>query len=294
MGMYDSIVITGGRGMLAQAIVAALAARKLSAVAVDRAAVDVTREADVRKLFAVHQPTLLINCAAHTKVDLCEDETEKANAINGHAVGVVARSAREHGTFVVHYSTDFVFDGSGRSPYRPDHPVGPLSAYGHSKLLGERLLQEHAPPEWLIVRTAWLYGRGGPSFPRTIVERARKGGPLKVVNDQIGSPTYTPDLAQATLDLLDRRETGIWHLTNSGQTSWFDFARSALGYFKVNANISPVTTAEWFKMRPKQATRPSYSVLDVEPFTRAVGRPMRHWEEALRDFASNVGEGGFS
>ena len=293
MGLYDSVVITGGRGMLARAIVAALESRKVSAIALDRDSVDVTRETDVRRLFSSHKPTILINCAAHTKVDLCEDEAEKADAINGYAVGLLARAAREHGTFLVHYSTDFVFDGTARVPYRTDHPVNPLSAYGRSKLLGERLLQEIAPRAWLIIRTAWLYGRGGPSFPRTIVERARAGGGLKVVNDQVGSPTYTPDLANATLDLLDHSQTGIWNFTNSGQTSWFDFARSALKHFKVDAGISPVTTADWLKMRPKQAIRPSYSVLDIEPYAKVAGRPMRPWEDALQEFAQAVEISGF-
>jgi dTDP-4-dehydrorhamnose reductase len=292
--LYDSIVITGGRGMLAQAIVAALADRNRPAVALDRAAADVTRESEVRNLFATHKPTLLINCSAHTKVDLCEDEAEKADAINGHAVGLLAAMAREYGTFLVHYSTDFVFDGSGTRPYRTDDPVNPLSAYGRSKLLGERKLQENAPAQWLIVRTAWLYGRGGPSFPRTIVERGRQGTPLKVVNDQIGAPTYTPDLARATLDLLDHRQTGVWHLTNSGQTSWYEFAKAALDEFKVNASLAPTTTAEWLQVRPKQAIRPAYSVLDLEPFARAVGRPMRPWREGLADFAAAVERDGFA
>jgi dTDP-4-dehydrorhamnose reductase len=292
MSLYDSIVITGGKGMLAQAIVAALAARNLRAVALDRTAADVTSEESIRAIFRQHKPTLLINCAAHTKVDLCEDEPEKADAINGHAVGLLATQAREHNAVLVHYSTDFVFDGSGHRPYRTDDPVHPLSAYGRSKLLGERKLQENAPSSWLIVRTAWLYGRGGPSFPRTIIERGRQGSPLKVVNDQIGSPTYTPDLASATLDLLDRGQSGLWHVTNSGQTSWYDFARAALEEFGVDAVLGPISTADWLKLRPKQAIRPAYSVLDGEPFAHAVGRPMRHWREALAGYHQAVLDAG--
>jgi dTDP-4-dehydrorhamnose reductase len=284
MSIYDSIVITGGRGMLARAILDALAVRQHRAIALDRNAVDVTREADVRRLFAEHKPTLLINCAAHTKVDLCEDEQEKANAINGQAVGLLAAAAREHGTFLVHYSTDFVFDGAGTRPYRVDDPVRPLSAYGRSKLLGEQQLQANAPAKWLILRTAWLYGRGGASFPRTIIERGRQGAPLKVVSDQVGCPTYTPDLAEATFDLLDREKTGIWHLSNSGSTNWFEFAEAALQEFGVPAEVAPISTADWVKARPKQAIRPAYSVLDVEPFARAAGHPMRPWREGLRDF----------
>jgi len=293
MNLYQSILITGGNGMLAHALVRNLVARRHSAVAVDRGTCDITREQDVNRIFQQHRPTLLFNCAAHTKVDLCEDEAEKADAINGHAVGNLARSCRQAGTFLVHFSTDFVFDGRGTRPYRTDDSTNPLSAYGRSKLLGERLLQKNAPQRWMICRTAWLYGRNGPSFPRTIVARGRAGQPLRVVNDQMGSPTYTEDLAGATLDLIDNGQTGLWHLTNSGSMSWFDFAKAALQEFQVNADVSPTTTEEWFKVRPKSAVRPAYSVLDTEPFTRAVGRPMRPWRDALRDFAKAVSMSGF-
>jgi dTDP-4-dehydrorhamnose reductase len=293
MNTYQSILITGGSGMLAHALVRNLVARRHSAIAVDRGTCDVTRDQDVARLFQQHRPTLLFNCAAHTKVDLCEDEAEKANAINGHAVGALARACKQSGTFLVHFSTDFVFDGKGTRPYRTGDPTNPLSAYGRSKLLGERLLQENAPPRWLICRTAWLYGRNGPSFPRTIVERGRAGQPLRVVNDQIGSPTYTEDLAAAALDLIDKGQGGLWHLTNSGSTSWYDFAAAALEEFHVKAEVSPTTTAEWFKLRPKSAMRPAYSVLDTEPFTKAVGRPMRAWRDALRDYAKAVAASGF-
>lgn len=290
--IYRSIVITGGRGMLAQAFTAALRARGLHAALADRTLCDITRESHVRQFFNEHNPTLLINCAAHTKVDLCEDEREKADAINGHAVGTLAALSRERGTFLVHFSTDFVFDGTSRRPYRADDPVNPLSAYGRSKLLGERKLQENAPDKWLILRTAWLYGRGGPNFPRTIVERARQGQPLKVVNDQIGSPTCTVDLAQATLDLIDRGLTGLWHVTNSGSTSWYEFARAALEEFGLVADISPITTADWLKIRPKQAIRPAYSVLDTEPLARALNRPTRPWSAALADYRNAVQQAG--
>lgn len=292
MSLFDSVVITGGRGMLAKAILEVLHARGISSIALGRDELDLASRGKVAECFEQYHPTLLINCAAHTKVDLCEDEPEKADAINGHAVGYLAAECRKHGTILVHYSTDFVFDGSAQRPYRTDDAVHPLSAYGRSKLLGEQLLQQNPPQRWLILRTAWLYGRGGPSFPRTIIERGRQGHPLKVVDDQIGSPTYTPDLAQATFDLLNGDFAGLWHVTNSGQTSWYEFARAALETFHVQAPISPISTADWLKIRPKQAIRPAYSVLDVEPFSRAIGRPMRPWREALTAFHQNVVQAG--
>ena len=268
MDPYRSIVITGGGGMLALALKNVLDARKLKYVALDRKALDVTSENALKTMFAANEPTLLINCAAHTKVDLCEDEKEKADAINGHGVGYLAKLSREHGTTLVHYSTDFVFNGSGTRPYRTDDPVGPLSAYGSSKLLGEQKLQESPPERWMILRTAWLYGRGGPNFPRTIVERARQGGALKVVNDQIGSPTYTADVAEATFELLDKNAQGIFHVTNTGSTSWHGFAQAAVDEFGVPVKVGETTSAEWLKIRPKQAHRPAYSVLDGSTLKR--------------------------
>jgi dTDP-4-dehydrorhamnose reductase len=294
VSVHDSIVITGGGGMLGHALGRALAARGLHPVLLDRQSLDITREADIARLFQEHCPTLLLNCAAHTKVDLCEQQQELADSINGHAVGLLARQAKAHDTFLVHFSTDFVFDGRGSRPYRPDDPVAPLSAYGRSKLLGETLLQQNAPERWLIVRTAWLYGRNGLSFPRTMVERAKSGQPLRVVCDQIGSPTYTEDLAAGTLELIDSGARGLWHLTNAGTTSWLEFARATLAAFGIEAPVASTTAAEWFKLRPASARRPSYSVLEIEPFARQVGHPMRPWQDALTHFAASVGLHGFA
>jgi dTDP-4-dehydrorhamnose reductase len=293
MTPHQSILITGGKGMLGHALMRNLTARGMNAVALDRAACDISNESDVKRVFEQYKPTLVFNCAAHTKVDLCEDEQEKAAAINGHGVGYLAQASRRAGAFLVHYSTDFVFNGRGQRPYRVDDPTGPLSAYGRSKLLGEQKLHENAPDRWLICRTAWLYGRNGPCFPRTMVERGRAGAPLRVVNDQIGSPTYTEDLAAATLDLIANGQTGLWHLTNTGSVSWYEFAKATLEEFGVKTEFGQTTTAEWLKLRPKQAIRPAYSVLDVEPFAKAIGRPMRPWRAALRDYAAAVTAGGF-
>lgn len=285
---FSSIVITGGRGMLAQAFERLLANRGLSVAILDRAACDITRAEDVGEMFRRLRPTLLLNCAAYTKVDLAEDEPGKADAINGHAVGTLATLAKEHGTTLVHFSTDFVFDGRATRPYKPDDPVNPLSAYGRSKLLGETMLQKGGLDRWLICRTAWLYGRGGACFPRTILERARAGQPLRVVSDQIGSPTHTADLAAATLDLIDRNLTGIWHLTNTGSVSWCDFAKATLEEFGIDADLSPVTTADWLALRPKQAIRPAYSVLDTSAFAQQTGGALKPWRGALREYVKEM------
>jgi dTDP-4-dehydrorhamnose reductase len=281
--LYDSVLVTGGGGMLAHAFAHVLRARGVEPRLVDRKAADVTDEGAMGRLFESSRPTLVLNCAAYTKVDLAEQEEAAADAVNGHAVGTLARLCRRHGALVVHFSTDFVFDGTGRRPYRPDDPTNPLSAYGRSKLLGETELRKMGP-SWLIVRTAWLYGPGGPCFPQTMTNAARAGKPLRVVDDQVGSPTYTFDLAEATLDLLDHGARGVWHVTNSGSVSWFGFTAAILNEFGLGGDLAPTTSAEWKKLRPQSATRPAYSVLDVEPFAQFVGRPMRPWREALHDY----------
>jgi dTDP-4-dehydrorhamnose reductase len=190
---------------------------------------------------------------------------------------------------LIHYSTDFVFDGSSTRPYRPEDQVKPLSAYGRSKLLGERAIQKINPPGWVIIRTAWLYGPGGPCFPQTMINAARAGKPLKVVDDQIGSPTFTHDLADATLDLLDRGAIGIWHVTNAGSVSWHGFTAAILDEFGLRTDLSKTTSAEWKKLRPNSAIRPAYSVLDVERFHQFVGRPMRDWRAALHAYGLALG-----
>ncbi len=287
MSIYDSIVITGGNGMLAHALTDALHARGLKPVVLTRAQCDLANEADVRRIFD-HKPTLVLNCAAHTKVDLCEQEPDLADRVNGYAVGQLAGLCREHGTALVHVSTDFVFNGKGTRPYTVDEPVAPLSAYGRSKLLGETELQKNAPAKWLIVRTAWVYGRHGANFPRTMVTVARAGKPLNVVCDQVGSPTYTVDLAAGILALLDHDATGIFHISNTGETNWREFARAALAEFGVDHPVGAITSADWVVQKPNAAARPSYSVLDLSKFERASRTKTRPWRDALKAFKAEV------
>jgi dTDP-4-dehydrorhamnose reductase len=293
MSLFKSILITGGGGMLGRALTEILSARGHHSAPLRRAQLDVTDAAALGKAFDEHKPTLVFNCAAHTKVDLCEAEPEKADAINGRAVGVLADLCHLHGACLVHISTDFVFDGSAKRPYRTDDPVHPLQAYGRSKLLGEQLLQRASLREWLLVRTAWVYGRGGANFPRTMVTAARAGKPLTVINDQIGAPTYAADLAEAILALLRMSWRGVCHVTNSGQTTWHEFAVATLAEFGIAAPVAPLSSEQWKKLRPASAVRPAYSVLDMESYVSAVGRPMRPWRQGLKSFAVAVKREGF-
>jgi dTDP-4-dehydrorhamnose reductase len=277
--------------MLAQAFRAVLDRFGLQHVDVCRADCDVADAQAVAATFERLRPTLLINCAAYTKVDLAEKEREAAHRANAIGPGVLAAECRRHGTALVHFSTDYVFDGSIRRPLRPEDPVGPQSAYGQSKLEGERAIQASLPARWLIVRTAWLYGPGGPNFVQTMLNVARAGKPLRVVNDQVGSPTYTFDLAGATLNLLDRGASGVWHVSNSGETTWFDFARAIFEAWGLSPDLQPTTSAQWKATKPDSAVRPAYSVFDLTPLTQLLGRPMRSWREALRDYHATTSNG---
>jgi dTDP-4-dehydrorhamnose reductase len=282
---YDRILITGGNGMLARAFEKRLAPLNLNVVVADREMLDVTDEASCIYYFEQVRPTLVINCAAYTKVDLAEKERDLADAVNGDAVQYLAALCQNTGAMLVHYSTDYVFDGSVKRPLQPGDPIGPLSYYGKSKLRGERFLQQFAPERWLLIRTAWLYGPEGPCFPATMLKLARDGKPLKVIDDQHGTPTFTYDLVDATLELIHRQApSGVWHLTNSGATTWYDFTAAILEEFGVKTDLSRTTSAEWKKLKPDSATRPSYSVLDLSAYESFTRQQMPDWREALHRY----------
>ncbi|MGB7161196.1 MAG: dTDP-4-dehydrorhamnose reductase [Tepidisphaeraceae bacterium] len=292
MKPFGCALITGGGGMLATALRRALEQRGVTSQVFDRAGCDVTDERAIVKLFDTIRPTLVLNCAAYTKVDLAEKESELATRVNGTGAEILAHVCHARGAKLVHYSTDYVFDGTLHRPLRPDDPVGPRSAYGKSKLLGEQAILRVAGLDSLILRTAWLYGPNGPNFVKTMVHVARAGKPLRVINDQIGSPTYTLDLAAATLELVDRDARGVWHLSNAGETTWFDFAKAIFEEWKLSPDLQPTTSDAWKAQRPDSAPRPAYSVLDVTRFAQSAGRPMRHWRDALSAFKREVDRSG--
>jgi len=285
MSIYDRILVTGGNGMLAYAFKQRFAPMNLNVTYADRSVCDVCDDDSCNRAFRDLQPTLVINCAAYTKVDLAEKERGAANQCNGYGVGHLAELCRNYGAMLVHFSTDYVFDGTVSRPLETTDPLGPLSAYGKSKLLGEQLLRQDAPDRWLILRTAWLYGPGGPCFPATMVNVAKQGKPLKVVDDQHGTPTFTYDLVDATLELIHRQApSGIWHLTNSGQTTWYDFTAAILEEFGLKTDLSRTSSAEWKKLKPDAAIRPMYSVLDITPYESLTRQQMPKWRDALHRY----------
>ena len=270
------VVITGSGGMLARAFAETAAEQGHHAFLADHASLDVTDPAAVDALISAQRPAAVLHCAAYTKVDDAEAAEDEAFAVNATGAANVARASARAGAWIVYPSTDYVFDGSATRPYRPDDPPAPINAYGRSKLAGEQVVNELAVRH-LIVRTSWLYGQGGRNFVSTILQRGRAGEPLRVVRDQQGSPTWTRDLARAVFALLEvNAPSGTYHVCNSGATSWYDFARSALEIAGVNTQVTPVATTEF----PRPARRPAYSVLDCSKTSALIGA-QRSWRAAL-------------
>ena len=235
-----------------------------------------------RALLETLGPDVVINCAAYTNVDGAESDRETAFRVNAVGAGNVARSAAQVGARLVHMSTDYVFDGLADTPYVESAQTGPTSVYGLSKLAGEQEVLS-ASEDALIVRTAWLYGRGGGNFVETVLRLSDEGGPLRIVDDQTGSPTYAADLALVLRDLAVTDVRGIVHATNSGTCTWFEFAAEILRVFgRGGVDVIPIATEDIERPAP----RPRYSVLSLEKLGSLLGWTPRPWNEALLDYVA--------
>lgn len=277
--MNGTILVTGAGGMLGRDLVAAAKGRGWNVAAFTRAGLDVSDEAAVRCAVSEAHPTVIVNCAAFTRVDDCEIEEARARLVNGDSVAVLSRAANEVSALLVQVSTDFVFDGRSTVPYREDDETSPVSAYGRSKLLGEenaRLSKEH-----LIVRTSWLYGLSGWNFIEALRKQIDAGkNELNVVDDQVGSPTSATDLADAILDLIAAGARGIVHFSNSGSVSWFGYAKEISRRLGWKAQVWPISS----EMLARPARRPAHSVLDTSRYTGMTGRTPRLWTEPLAEY----------
>lgn len=270
------VLVTGAGGMLAQALVPELERRGHRVVALDRAALDVTDEEAVSARVAAERPDAVVQCAAYTAVDRAEEEEEAAHRVNAAAAGHVARACDRTGACFVYPSSDYVFPGDAARPYRPDDPTGPLNAYGRSKLAGETAAR--GAERALVVRTSWLYGQGGPNFVDTISHLARERDVLRVVDDQLGRPTWTGSLARTISELMEARAEGIFHAADAGEpVTWYGFAREILTRREIDARVEPVPSSAF----PRPAPRPRYSVLDCSKTEAVLGRPLPRWPDAL-------------
>lgn len=271
------ILITGASGMLGHDLQAVLAGRDVTALG--RAELDVTDVEAVRAASAGHD--VIINASAYTKVDDAETHEDDAYAVNATGAGNLATAAAEHGARLVQVSTDYVFDGRASSPYPEQAPIDPQNAYGRTKAEGERLAMAANPGATYIVRTAWLYGAHGPNFVKTMLRLAADRDTLNVVDDQVGQPTWTRDLAQQIVALIDSdAPAGAYHGTNSGETSWYDFTREIFSLSGLDPErVHPTDSASFVRPAP----RPAYSVLGHDAWVVAGLAPMRPWRDALAE-----------
>jgi dTDP-4-dehydrorhamnose reductase len=278
-----NILIVGNNGMLGQDMARAARDAGHTVYGIDLPEIDITKSDSVRRHVAEVKPQAVINCAAYTAVDACETDRGRAFAVNAHGAGFLALAAEECGAALVHFSTDYVFDGIKSGPYIESDPVNPLSVYGKSKLEGEVLVQKNCKRSF-IFRTAWLYGTGGSNFVKTIRELAKKNSaadsPLRVVNDQSGSPTYTADVCRQTFGMLGTGHFGLYHCTSEGQCSWYDFAVEIIRTSGIRATVEPCTTAEY----PRPARRPANSVLENSGLKKLGLNLMPHWKDAFASF----------
>jgi dTDP-4-dehydrorhamnose reductase len=262
--------------MLGQDVVRAAQRANHEVVALARADLDVTRPRLVHEAIARELPHAVVNCAAWTDVDGAESDEAAATELNGAAAGTIASAAAEVGAAVVQPSTDYVFDGGKREPYVESDATGPVSAYGRSKLAGEREVAL-ANPRHFVVRTSWLFGPGGRNFVETMLGLARDQGHVLVVRDQVGCPTYTGHLAEGLVRLLDGESYGVHHLAGQGECSWFEFANEIFARAGVDCRAMSCSTDEM----PRPAPRPAYSVLRTE---RDYGLLLPDWREGLESY----------
>jgi dTDP-4-dehydrorhamnose reductase len=277
------VLISGAGGMLGQDLRRLAAPAGHEVVALDRAALDVTDADAVRDAVGRLRPDVVVNCAAWTDVDGAETAETDALKLNGEAAGSVAAAAADVGAAVVLPSTDYVFDGAAERPYVESDPANPLSAYGRTKLAGE-LASLDANPRCFVVRTSWLFGTGGRNFVETMLGLAERGE-LRVVDDQVGSPTYTAHLADALLRLAATDAYGIHHIAGDGHCSWFDFARAIFDRAGIPCEVTPVSSDEF----PRPAPRPAYSVLGTE---RLAPIRLPDWRDGLHTYLSERAQVG--
>lgn len=279
--MTKALVLGGDTGLLGQAIVAEAQKRGWDTYSLGRKDGDVTDINFLTEKLDEINPDLIFNTVAWTAVDDAEDNPTGALALNRGLPNALACAIknREKG-FLAHFSTDFVFTGTYGVPFKETDPPRPSSVYGATKLAGEETVLSILPENSCIIRTAWLFGPGRKNFISTILNACAQKDKLSVVDDQTGSPTYTPDLADWSCSLAEKRATGIWHAVNSGQATWCEFASEAVELAQAPCKIEPIPSEQW----PQKAKRPAYSALDNRKLAAFIGKEPRPWPKALRDY----------
>jgi len=275
-----AIILGGKTGLLGRPLTKALADAGFAVQPTTRTELDPFDAAAVSRALTAFKATHLFNTVAYTAVDAAEDDVAGAYRLNRDLPALLAKICGQTGTMLVHYSTDFVFNGEKGTPYVEEDPPAPESVYGQSKLAGEQAILECGLSRYQILRTAWLYGPGKKNFVATILGLARTREELRVVGDQVGSPTNTMDLAGWSADLAQKDVTGVFHTVGSGQASWCELATEAVAAAGLPCRIVPIPSSGY----PQKAKRPSYSVLSTAKLAAAIGRTPRNWVQAVREY----------
>lgn len=277
------IIVTGATGQLGYDVCKVLTARGIENIGLGSKDCDITSRDSVFTLFEREQPTAVIHCAAYTKVDLAEDEPERCWAINVDGTRNIAEACRAYGAKMLYISTDYVFPGDGETFYRPEDPVGPKGNYGHTKLAGELAVQAMLQ-EYFIVRISWVFGVNGSNFVKTMLKLSETRDTLTVVSDQIGSPTYTYDLAPLLCDMIVSDKYGVYHATNEGECSWADFSRAIFAAAGKQMTVKNVSTEEYGAKAPRPAnSRMSKDKLVENGFSR-----LPTWQDALERYLKEI------
>lgn len=278
-------LLVGATGLLGSEVLAELQTRGHEVDAPLSDELDITDDRSISAYFLGAKVDWIINCAAYTAVDQAEDEPDRARLLNAYGPMLLARVTTYLPVRLLHISTDFVFDGKKSAPYHESDDTNPLCVYGQTKLEGEQhVLEEN--PENIVVRTAWLFGKNGRCFPKTILRIAREPNQeIRVVADQRGSPTYAPDLATAIGNLVEANAPGgIYHVVNAGEASWYDVAVEVLAVAGIQKNVAPIRSEEW----PTKAWRPAYSVLATERYRSLGFSPLPDWRDGIRRFVQEA------
>jgi dTDP-4-dehydrorhamnose reductase len=279
------VLVTGINGQLGYDVLRELKKKGHEAYGTVRNDFDLTDETSVFAYVKKVMPDAIIHCAAYTNVDKAETDRETAYAVNGLGTKYLAKAAKENKAKMIFVSTDYVFEGTATKPYEVDHPTSPIGVYGETKLAGEEFISSTLE-QYFIVRTAWVYGINGNNFVKTMLRLGKELGEVGVVHDQIGSPTYTVDLASFLVALIESNKYGIYHVTNDGDCSWYEFALEIFKQSELNVKVNPLTTEQF----PRPAARPKYSVLSKKKISDMGFTPLRNWRDALAAFLKEMKE----
>jgi len=284
-----NILVTGSNGQVGSELQALSPAYEYNFYFTDRDSLDITDKSAVEEFVKNNEITTIINAAAYTAVDKAEDDKESADRVNHLATKYLAEIAKEQGCKLIHISTDYVFDGKNYKPYNEDDVTSPNGVYGATKLAGEKAMQNVNPKDSIIIRTSWVYSSYGANFVKTMLRLGKERDTLGVIFDQVGTPTYARDLARTILDILPRitnEDVAIYHYSNEGVLSWYDFAKEIMRMAKIECVINPIETKEY----PTPATRPHYSLLNKAKIKKDFSITIPYWKDSLDNCLKVLGE----